>query len=265
VAGLFAGVAALIYFTGAVVLSLRLAIEHLPWDQVVSQLPREVILSVGAGQVLLPSLVVGAGYVLYRLLRGDRCQPPVLPRSRDGFSTLPRVVWRVILIVLFSFVPLFLIVLYRIGRGTFELEVSRWVISCVILTAAAYLIHELRAILTHHYRRPRDWRSARVIGVMAAFYCLATVPAMVVGAANVALNGAKVCTVDGTEERGVFVGQSSDMVYLGELREENRRLAILPIEKVEEIFVGPEAVEASCEAIPTQESKRKSLEQRPSP
>jgi hypothetical protein len=84
IAGLFAALAAVIYATGAVVLALRLAFVQLPWGNVVSQLPREFVLSIGTGQVLLPSLAVGALYGLYRLVRDDRKMAPKAYRFRDG-------------------------------------------------------------------------------------------------------------------------------------------------------------------------------------
>lgn len=86
---------ALVYVVGALVLGLRLALQDLPWADVISQLPREFLLSVGAGQALLPALLLGALYGLYRLLRkkpslpkGETGRPPHLPmrppRWRDG-------------------------------------------------------------------------------------------------------------------------------------------------------------------------------------
>ena len=260
-AGLLGGVVALIYFAGAVVLSLRLAIEHLPWSDVVSQLPREVVLSVGGGHVLLPALLVAVIYALYRMIRGDRCQPPELPRARDGKSKLPGVVRRILWIMVISFMPLTAVVVYRTTRASYEPHALRLIVAYIVLGLAAIAIHESRAVLTHHYRRARDWKAPSAIAAMGVFYCLAAVPAMVVMASSIPLNQAKVCMTGGTEERGVFVGQSSQMIYLGENRDLNRRLAILPVGKVEELFIGPEASEATCEAIPVENEEAEGAEQ----
>ena len=250
-AGLLGAVVALIYFAGATGLAMRLAIEHLPWSDVVSQLPREVILSVGGGQVLLPALIVAAFYAIFRMLRGDHCKPPVLSRARDGVSGLPLVFIKVLWIILVSSVPVVAVLVYRVTRAHYEPPTQRLAIALVVLTVAAFAIDEARAVLTRHFGMPRDWKATRSIAATSVFYCLAAVPAMVLAAASLPLNEAKVCTVDGTEERGMLVGQSSETVYLGEKKEFNRRLAIFPMSKVDELFVGPEADRATCEVEPT--------------
>jgi protein-S-isoprenylcysteine O-methyltransferase Ste14 len=57
--GLLAGVAALIYITGGIVLALRLALSGLPALGVVGQLPREFLFSLGFGLVVAPSVAFG--------------------------------------------------------------------------------------------------------------------------------------------------------------------------------------------------------------
>jgi hypothetical protein len=60
VVGLLAGVAALIYVTGGLVLALRLSFAGLPSIAVVGQLPRGFLFSLGATQVVAPAIVIGA-------------------------------------------------------------------------------------------------------------------------------------------------------------------------------------------------------------
>jgi hypothetical protein len=57
--GLFAGLVAGIYFTGGLVLSLRLGLERLPSSAAVAQLPREFLISLGL-TVVVPAVAVGA-------------------------------------------------------------------------------------------------------------------------------------------------------------------------------------------------------------
>ena len=57
--GLFAALVAAVYFTGGLVLSLRLGLEGLPSTAAVAQLPREFLISVGL-TVLVPALGIGA-------------------------------------------------------------------------------------------------------------------------------------------------------------------------------------------------------------
>lgn len=71
IAGLAAGFVGIIYVTGGVVLGLRLLWSNLP-GLVVSQLPREFLFSFGAGEVLLPALVIGVLAGLIELGSDDR-------------------------------------------------------------------------------------------------------------------------------------------------------------------------------------------------
>jgi len=57
-AGLTA-VAALIYGSGALTIALRLFFTHLSWETVLGQLPRDVILTSGFGQIVLPAVIIG--------------------------------------------------------------------------------------------------------------------------------------------------------------------------------------------------------------
>ena len=67
--GLFAGAAVLVYVLGGAVLFARLSFAHLPAEAVFGQLPREFLITVGVGQVLVPGLIVAALYAIARGLR----------------------------------------------------------------------------------------------------------------------------------------------------------------------------------------------------
>ena len=67
-AGLTA-VAALIYGSGASTIALRLYFTRLSWETVLGQLPRDVILTSGFGQIVLPAIIIGVlGAVLLNFL-----------------------------------------------------------------------------------------------------------------------------------------------------------------------------------------------------
>ena len=57
--------AGLIYVTGGAVLALRLAFQNLPALGVVGQLPHGFLFSIGASQVVIPALAIGALHVIY--------------------------------------------------------------------------------------------------------------------------------------------------------------------------------------------------------
>jgi hypothetical protein len=61
--------AALIYGAGALTIALRLYFTHLPWESVLSQLPRDLLLTTGFAQVVLPAAIIGAlGAILLSFL-----------------------------------------------------------------------------------------------------------------------------------------------------------------------------------------------------
>jgi len=72
---LAAGFIGLVYAAGGGVLALRLYLAHLPSRTIVGQLPRDLLISVGLAQVVLPVLAVAAFYAAYRLLRGATPPP----------------------------------------------------------------------------------------------------------------------------------------------------------------------------------------------
>lgn len=248
-AGLFAGLIGLVYMTGSVVLSMRLAEEHLPWTTVVSQLPREFVLSIGAGQVLLPSVLVGTLYGLYRILRDDRPQTPRLARLRDGRKHPGNLLGHYVLTWAVLSIPLGAVLLLRLTHSDGEPQTERVVFGLGLLLLAALGVHEVRAVATGHFNRHWSWDRTRSTVVMAGIYVAAAVPAMVLAAAAVPLSDAKICTTDSFEEAGALVGESNQFVYLGEARDEDRRLVVLPRSKVEEMFIGPEAEYAACEPL----------------
>lgn len=70
-AGLTA-VAAVIYGSGALTIALRLFFTHLSWETVLGQLPHDVLLTTGFGQIILPSIIIGMlGAVFINYLVND--------------------------------------------------------------------------------------------------------------------------------------------------------------------------------------------------
>lgn len=251
-AGLLAAAAAVVYGTGGVVLALRLAFEHLPWSNIVSGLPREFVISTGAGQVLLPSLAVAALYGLYRALRRDRPRPPARRFFDDGDAR-----WKVVLRYLLTFVLLLVPLLFvQLVRGTSVFEgIDPWLLIGLgsLLVILAVAVQEGRAVAMTRLGATRRWNGGRAIATMAGLYALAAMPAMMLAAAATPLTSVKVCTSAGGEVSGKLVGESSDRVYLGEAattpeKVENRRIVVLPMANVEQIFVGPHPTGAICEA-----------------
>jgi hypothetical protein len=253
VAGLLAGLATVVYGTGAVVLSLRLQFVHLPWNNVVSQLPREFLLSIGAGQVLLPAVVVGALYGLYRLIRKERKHAPKPYRLREGRRQAGVVMLRYALTWTLMLLPLAAVSVALSDNAISELSVGLGIGMAILVVVAAMAVQEGRTTVVKRNQAPTRWNSARTATVMAGVYAAAALPSMMLAAAAIPLSEAKVCTTDGYPEWGLLVGESSDRVYLGERpppedwQSHHRRLAVFPLTKVEEMFVGPKAWGAICQ------------------
>jgi hypothetical protein len=258
-AGLLAALTAVVYATGAAVLVLRLAIEDLPWENVVSQLPREFLLSVGVGQVLLPSLVVGAAYGLYRAAVNEGgSTPPQAFRWRDSSKDRTSEGWRVrrqairrYLLAFFVLLgPLASVLVARLVLTGEEPDYAPLIVAGVVLPFVAIAVQEVRGLLIKHHRPMRRWNHIRAIARMAAVYIVAAIPAMTVAVAAIPLSEAKVCTTDGYAEGSFLIGETSDRVYLGERQSDpvkSRRIAVFPLTQVEEIFIGRDAEEAECE------------------
>lgn len=106
IAGLLAGAAALIYLTGGAVLALRLLFVGIPGLGVVPGLPREFLFSLGASQVVLPAIVIGAALGVLELGQADeRLDRGHLPWWR--VKARPRMRWSYVLS--YAVLPLLLI------------------------------------------------------------------------------------------------------------------------------------------------------------
>jgi hypothetical protein len=272
--GLLAGVTAIVYIAGSIVLTLRLAFEDLPWEAVVAQLPREFVLSTGVGQVLLPALLIGSVYGLGRLLLGSDAEAPHPPRLSDVLGKAPppgtrlrvrasnwrrrwrEAKWEELRPLLRSYLSTAVVMILPgaavvVLRALLEEDYSPqlWLlaIAFVIMLVVSVAVHELRAVTADHYPR-RRWGTPRAAVVMSGMYALAAVPVMMAAASALPLQDAKLCTTQDHEEGSVLVGQSSDRIYLGEpAGRGSRRIAVFPLSQVEELFIGDGADHAACE------------------
>jgi hypothetical protein len=93
-----------------------------------------------------------------------------------------------------------------------------------------------------------DWAAMRVVVARTGLYSLAIMPAVIsFWAAAVSLPPAKVCTTEGFAERGDLIGTGDGGVYLAEDVPHDRRVAAIPADKVEELFIGHKANRAQCD------------------
>ncbi len=65
--------AALVYGAGALTVALRLDFTHLQWESVLGQIPRDLIITNGFGQVVLPAAIIGMlGAILLNFLVNEK-------------------------------------------------------------------------------------------------------------------------------------------------------------------------------------------------
>lgn len=76
-AGLTAA-AAIVYGAGALTIALRLYFTHLSWEAVLGQLPRDLILTTGFGEIILPAMIIGilSAVLLNYLVNGHHTGRP---------------------------------------------------------------------------------------------------------------------------------------------------------------------------------------------
>jgi len=252
VTALFTGVAAIVYIAGGLVLAMRLYFARVTSGAVLGQLPREFLLTIGVGQVLLPVLLLAGAYAGYRLMLGDRARVP--STRRFGHKTNPivnrlRFLGVSLLVALAIVAPGAGFAVYR--RGDIQRDLW-WVgVAFAIAVLVALVAVEIRARVTERAEDANvPWSSSRPVREMTALWAAVLVPASIIfWPAFVQLQEAKVCTTSGFEESGELIGQTSNGVYLAETRsrEEPRRVATFTAAQTEEVFIGAAAPEATCD------------------
>jgi hypothetical protein len=258
VLGLAAGLLALVYAAGGAVLALRLYLAHLPSRTIVGQLPRDLVVSFGLTQVVLPVLAVVAFYVGYRGLRGATPRPRMLvrqwaERSPRGWAQL----------VGASAVPAFVVAgLIALGADSVRSGSSQllWldpvqklaVLSFLVTLLVVLLALNARARLVHRYADPEGlWSTRRPVALMTVVTGLAAVPICVfLSGAFFPLLDAKVCT-RASDVSGVLIGETSNRTYIGETGRPSPLLVFsVPSAQITQTFIGGNAGLRPCPATP---------------
>lgn len=242
--GLVAGFLGLVYAAGGGVLALRLFLADLPSRTIVSQLPRDVLISVGLAQIVLPVLGIAALYAIYRFLGAATAPPTRLvhgtaPSGRDwavrvAASAIPA-------LVVAGSIALF--------ADSVRSEEKLWLVALAFLVTLIVVLValSLRAKLVDRYHD--QWNSPRPVALMTLVVALAAVPiSVLIAGAFFELLDAKVCTTD-SEVTGVLIGETSNRTYIGETRDETPLIVYsIPSAQIEETLIGGEADERLCPA-----------------
>jgi hypothetical protein len=265
--GLAAGFIALVYAAGGGVLALRLYLSDLPSRTVVGQLPRDLLISVGLSQIVLPALGVAAIYVTARLLRGNS-PPPT--RLVDEWGTKPsRRGWRVSLggwrgLLAASAIPAL------VATGFAAEQMTRYVTSdwhkllpslplTFLVTLFVVMVAlNLRARLALRARRPaatdevvrERWNERSAVVRMTLVVAFASLPFCVVFAMTIHLLPARVCITSGSDVQhvdGILIGETTNRTYIGEKGDQHPlHVFAIPQSQITETIIGGKADETDC-------------------
>lgn len=239
--GLFTGLVTLVYLAGGFVLGLRMSLHQLPVLPVVGQLPKEFLISMGISQVLLPALVVGGLYVLYRLRQGPTVATPAAPlwssRSAPEKRTLLAGALTIACLLLLIALPVSLV---RIG---WDWRLLFLPVALAVTSVTVWAGLEARARIRAAYSD--SWNGAQPIALMSAVAALCAIPPSIVIFGLVPLSDAQICASGGIHYKGLFIGETDSRVYVGE-NVRPARIVSVPLTQVEELFLGEKAVSIAC-------------------
>ncbi len=244
IVALLAGAVALVYAVGGGVLALRLFLEDLPSRTIVGQLPRDLLISVGLAQIVLPGVAIAALYAAVRILLGTTPEPR---RLVDQWAAPSRRGW--IELTAASAVPALAIAAYgalRVPRHQLGWDLAWLLPAALLLSMLIVLVAlRLRAGLAVAYRD--RWNERRPIVWMTLVVWLGTLPACLVFAGTFPLLDAKVCIRGGSEQTGLLIGETNERIYIGESSGAPRRVISLPQSEVTKTFIGGKAGTERCE------------------
>jgi hypothetical protein len=259
VVGLVAGLIALVYAAGGGVLALRLYLVDLPSLMVTAQLPRDLLISIGLSQIVLPALGVAAIYAIARLLLGN-ARPPTrfvdeweAKPSRRGW-TVRLGGWRELLAA--SAIPALVatgfaaeqMVLNNVTRDGHKLLLSllfTFLVTLFVMLVALNLRARLalrarRAAATDEVVRER-WNERSAVVRMTLVVGLAFLPFSVVFAGTIPLLNSRVCITNGRHVQqvdGVLIGETTNRTYIGEKSNKPRHVFSIPQSEIIETIIG---------------------------
>ena len=215
---------------GALVLALRLQTNDLPTLAVLSNLPRELVISVGLTYVVAPWLVAASLVALFWLVRET---PPAAPSS-SRLMTWGEL-WRALVVAAVGVVAGWL-VLRGLGGRFAAWDTLSLGIALGAVTSLATVVWRL---LSRRYAS--TWPKPAAIAIWAALAGLVAVPLFVEIGARSPLAEAQLCGEGPMHLKGWLIGEAGDRVYIGEITDPHR---VVSAPRTGELYVGPEATEA---------------------
>ncbi|HEU4598395.1 MAG TPA: hypothetical protein VFS26_01485, partial [Solirubrobacterales bacterium] len=242
--GLLAGVVAMLYVLGGLVIALRMSFDHFSVASVVTtvaQLPRELVISTAMLNVLLPALTFGLlvalGVAFFHVVKG-------LPRrraSRRGLTRLEGVAPVLVAALLVS--PAVGHVIASQGLGTVLLSSLLGLIVTALGALVAWTATKAVATGSWHL-------GAKLLAIGGMAAAVAATPA-VMFAASLDFEDALVCTTESPlPETGELIGEGGGRVLLEEEFGSEASVRSLPSERVTKTEFGDLSSTFSCPAPP---------------
>jgi hypothetical protein len=218
--GLIAGVVALVYLLGGIVLALRLAFDRFSVEAIVAligQLPRETVITAGLVEAIAPAallgIVAGLGYGLF-----NRPGPREHPDDRLNKGPL----WQLKLVGLVFLAAALVapaVVWVVIKEGpTMDLWTSLFggAITYAAVCAGWFVLRQIGRHKPSNSTHTRPWyRLTRAVAAGAVWAGMALVPAVML-AAVIPFDTARVC-IEGrpTPQSGVLIADTKERVLIG--------------------------------------------------
>jgi hypothetical protein len=248
VVALGASLVGLIYVSGVLIVGLRLSFERLPPFAAVGSIPKETAITIGLVQVFAPAVLLGAGFLAWIT---TRILAPK-PHYKRINETHGRDRWWLVATIfaggLLTAAPGFVFSLWTYDG----LQGSHWTLIAPIVIG--WFVTALYVHLRARIRERGDsetWKSQSSMLLRAGLFALATVPMIITVASAVRLPTARVCFKPNAAWQshpttGLFVTQTDNRIYIGDLGDGARRLHALSSSIVAQVSVGENAAATPC-------------------
>ncbi len=242
--GLLAGLTTLVYVSGAAVLWTRLSHKHLPPEAVIPSLPRQLPISIGLTEVVVPLLVAGSILTTAIFVVVKKTDIESLGRALDGWSAASLVEQRLLMAVMIAALAGGELLAWLVGHGN-PLAVFLGFVTWAVFWSVAW------AIRKHFTGRLDSFAAVLATGSLFVF---SLTPWLVANAQRRhPLVQVTVCLTDGPPLTASLISEAGDRIYVGVSAEQaparptaagssagtrGPAIAVLPRSRVQALLIG---------------------------
>ncbi|HEX3239879.1 MAG TPA: hypothetical protein VHR18_07070 [Solirubrobacterales bacterium] len=245
IVGLLAGVVAVVYVLGGLVIALRLFFDSFSINTVVTvvgQLPRELVISTAMVDVLLPAATVGLAFGLLAAFVVGIWGNPIKQAPTSGQVSR----WAILVLAVITLALVAPAILHALWTDGPTLSILTATIGVLVTFAVAYAgWHELRVVATS------GWSTIGSMCLVAAIAAAVALTPAVMFAASLSFEQAHVCTQSSqVPEGGSLIGEGGGLVLLGQEFGKETSVVTLPSEQVTKTEYGDLSSTFSCPGPP---------------